>query len=804
MNLSCYKRFCFTQTAAILFTLLAVPLAAFAQSDGAQSDELELSSGGKTDYTIVVPDQPTPVEQTAGQELQKYLTEITGAAFTVVSEKDAPKTGKIISVGKTTRAQKAVDFSTFKQDEIFLLSQPEGLLILTGHEQRGTLYAAYTLLEDYLGVRWWTQSETFVPKNPSVKLKPIEVRYAPKLIYRESFYRVGFPGEFAAHSKTNGASEQIPEQFGGHNQYQFFVHSFNWLIPAEKYYKDHPDWFPEIDGARKCGFPNWANAPQTLIEFQKTLKPEQIHASGVQLCLANDDMRKELTKNALQALRNNPKANIISISQNDWHGYCTCDKCRALDEAEGSPAGSLITFVNKVAEDIEKEFPNVWVDTLAYQYTRKPPKTVKPRRNVIVRLCTIECSFLKPLTDEVNKTLKDDIEGWSAIAPQLFVWDYVTNFSYYLMPHPNIQVLAPNIRFFVNNKTIGLFEQGDYHTTVGDFVAARHWVIAHLLWNPELDEKQLWTEFLTNYYGPDAGPILQEYLDYVGKQGLKSDVYLSCFMQNTTKWLDANAMNESAKIVERARKAVENDPILKNRVDVALLSYDLNWLLRYNELKLNAQLSGQEFQGPKDPTATANALFQLAESKGTFQFKEHCPRDMWETFKKDILNQVKISTAKKPDLPLDWTKTVWLDVQDAQISVCGQEKGWGKKIDDPAASDGRAIQMAGDHFEWATSWRFPNDISKFVKKWRIYAAVRCEATAQDGRALQWGIYDAKNKKGVGGRVLDVQQINGTDYKLIDYGSYENLTPDMYLWFAPTKRPNEVQNVFIDRVILIAE
>lgn len=799
------RRFCFLQTVVILSALLTFPFAVWAQT----APQLKLADNGASDYIIALPSQPTPVEQTAAKELQKYFGEITGAVLPIVAQNEV-KTGdstanaKILWVGKTAKAQSVVDFATFKQDEIFLKSFPDGSLILAGHDQRGTLYAVYTLLEDFLGVRWWTQTESFVPKNPTIALDPISVRYAPKLIYRESFYRVGFQGEFAAHSKTNGASEAISDEFGGHNRYQFFVHSFSWLIPAEKYYREHPDWFPEIDGVRKCGFPNWASAPESLREFQKSLKPEQIHTSGVQLCLANDEMRKELTKNALEALRSNPKTNIISISQNDWHGYCTCPKCRALDEAEGSPAGSLITFVNKVAEDIEKEFPNVWVDTLAYQYTRKPPKTVKPRHNVIVRLCTIECSFLKPLTDEVNKTLKDDIEGWSAIAPQLFVWDYVTNFSYYLMPHPNIQVLAPNIRFFVKNKTIGLFEQGDYHSTVGDFVDARHWVIAKSLWNPELDEKKLWTEFLNNYYGPAAGPILQEYLDYMGAQGLKSNVYLSCFMQNTNKWLDAHAMNESSKIVERARKAVENDPVLKKRVDVALLSYDLNWLMRYNELKLFAQLSGEKFMGPQDPIAKANELFALSESKNSFHFREHCPRADWDKFKTDLLYQLRVSAAKKPDLKLDWNKTVWIDIQDAQIGVCGQEKGWGGKIEDPAASDGRAIQMPGNHFEWATSWHLPVDINKFVKKWRVYAAVRCEATAQDGPALQWGIYDLKNKKGVAGRNLTVQEINGSEYKLIDYGCYDNLTSDMYMWYAPTKRPDEVQKVYIDRIILVAE
>ena len=92
-----------------------------------------------------------------------------------------------------------------------------------------------------------------------------------------------------------------------------------------------------------------------------------------------------------------PDCQIISITQNDWAGACECPDCKALDEAEGSHSGTMLSFANYLAEKIEPEFPNVAVDTFAYQYTRKPPKTIRPRPNVIVRLCSIECCFAHPL-----------------------------------------------------------------------------------------------------------------------------------------------------------------------------------------------------------------------------------------------------------------------------------------------------------------------------------------------------------------------------------------------------------------------
>src|SRR6185295_3628352 len=124
-------------------------------------------------------------------------------------------------------------------------------------------------------------------------------------------------------------------------------------IPPDKYFEPHPDWFSEIGGQRK--------------------------ADGGQLCLTSEPMRRELVKNLTDRLRANPAATIASVSQNDWQGNCQCDRCREIDRQEGSPAGSLLRFVNAVAAEIEPDFPRVAIDTLAYQYTRKPPAHTRPR-----------------------------------------------------------------------------------------------------------------------------------------------------------------------------------------------------------------------------------------------------------------------------------------------------------------------------------------------------------------------------------------------------------------------------------------
>jgi len=77
--------------------------------------------------------------------------------------------------------------------------------------------------------------------------------------------------------------------------------------------------------------------------------------------------------------RGAPAPAVFEISQNDYAGFCECERCDALARSEGSQAGPLLDFVNCIAAALEKEYPNVSFSTLAYFDTQKPPRTIRPR-----------------------------------------------------------------------------------------------------------------------------------------------------------------------------------------------------------------------------------------------------------------------------------------------------------------------------------------------------------------------------------------------------------------------------------------
>src|SRR5690606_21605830 len=238
-------------------------------------------------------------------------------------------------------------------------------IVLSGGRLRGSLYAVSRFLQDYCGVRWWTPWASRIPRTPDLQVPELNVRTAPAFESRDPFWYCAFNEDWAVRNFSNGQSARIRPERGGAVRYKGFVHTFYPLVPPEKHFESHPEWYSLIKGKRTH--------------------------ERAQLCTTNPRLREFMVERVREWLREEPEASIISISQNDWYNPCECDACMAIDDAEGSHAGTMLALVNYIAEKLEPEFPHVAFDTLAYQYTRKPPKTLRPRDNVIIRLCSIEC-----------------------------------------------------------------------------------------------------------------------------------------------------------------------------------------------------------------------------------------------------------------------------------------------------------------------------------------------------------------------------------------------------------------------------
>lgn len=441
------------------------------------------------EYVIVVSDTASNAEITAANLLKSTFKEINGTQIAVITDSTA-KTEKEIAVGKTDREyDDTVDYAALGDEGVCIKTAGDDIVI-TGGEKRGTLYSVYTFLEEYFGYRRFTPDLIVIPQAEKL-LVPLEIDYTyiPPFMFRQTDWYGTKSTEYKVANRLNDGT--MAEDIGGGVEYAGpFCHTFSSLVPT------------------------------SLIETE----PE-LFALGVQtgerttdqLCLTNPKTLEIAKATVREWLASNPDAAFVSVTQNDNSNYCVCEECARIDAEEGSHSGTMIRFVNAIADDIREDYPDVLVDTFAYTdgYTRQAPKITVPRDNVVIRLCSIECKFSAPMDSgysEDNEKFIQDLKDWSAISDHLFVWDYTTDYSSYLLPFGNFGSIQRNLQIFAENDVIGVFEEGASGTAAnGEFAALRCYMLSRLMWNPYQDVDKLMYDFCRAYYG--AG--YQHIIDFI-------------------------------------------------------------------------------------------------------------------------------------------------------------------------------------------------------------------------------------------------------------------------------------------------
>jgi hypothetical protein len=818
-----------------LVTIVLVGLAAVLMAGNTASAPMPIAHGGKATCRIVVAGDASAVEKNAANELAVYLKKVTGATLAIVKPENTA--GRpVIAVGPGAARKIAPKLLLNKSgdkglgDDGIVIKTIGKNLVLTGAEgsKRGTLYAVYEFLEREVGVRWWTPEEEFVPRKTTLSIGQLNVRYKPAFLYRETLCSAIRPfiweetdkvPMFALRMRQNGHFAKIPEDWGGHYTLLGWCHTFfghDALMPPEKYFKDHPEWYSEINGKRK-----WEQA---------------------QLCMTNKAMLAELTRNVLDRIRKNPEAGMISVAQNDWGGNCQCASCKALDDAEGSPSGSLLYGINQVAEGVEKEFPEFYIETLAYLYTRKPPKTIRPRKNVIVRLSVIERSGVQTIENGVNLSLLADLEAWSKAAPNLYMWDYTANIWNPFTPEPRAFIYGPDMRLYKKRGVISVFCE-HYHaqSPISDFDQLHTWLLSKYMWNPDQDDRTLIREFLNGYYGA-AGDAIGRYLSLLTKK--VGNRYISINSGageplSDAEWMELETINQATKLFDLATKAVANDAVLTARMQRARLSLDHQWLRGYAGYKFISKQKRTLFNGPTDFDEALSRFNERCRALGVegVGFDKDIPLSAFmdsvrlagETAPARFIlatnktYQAFLAGAHQPLPPL-LAKTPSTEVIDIQEDRMTMFNG-AEVVFDTKASNAAAARIDPAVINWSVQLR---DLAAkgVTGRFHAYAMVRVEALADKGVAFTGGVYDAiKGRNSIGisqriegnaGATSDVNtpteqtvaikdSVRDGEYHLYDLGTH-NFHNDMYIWFGTTGGvdPRQMKAIYVDRVIFVKE
>ncbi|MFA6815423.1 MAG: DUF4838 domain-containing protein [Lentisphaeria bacterium] len=517
--------------------------------------KLTLAEKGQSSYQIILSDDASPSTKYGAEELQKFLKQISGAQLPIRSDKQ-PQIAKEIILGNNDHLKKLgikIDFDALGK-EGYLIRTIGDTIVIAGGQLRGNMYGVYGLLEEHLGCRWFTPKVSRIPKQSNLILDPINELYVPPLEYREPYMFECRDADWCARNRMNPNSSKLDIRHGGKPRIWSFCHTFKYLLPVEKYCDTHPEYFALVNGKRSCNTKN------------------------PQLCCTNPDVIRICIESMRRIMKASPGFMVYSVSQNDHDGHCECAKCQALAKAEESQMAPVLQLANCIADAMAKEFPDKIIQILPYQWTRKPPKTMRPRPNILVMLCSTGCCFSHPLEScEKNKDFRTDFEGWAKISKKLWIWDYATNFSHPLIPFPNIQVLSPNIRYYVAHNVTGIFEQSCGGTPGIEFAELRGYIISKFLWNPSYDPQKAIHEFLEAYYGKASKPI-QAYIDLLRYKVDHDKIHLKIHAfypyQPYLSYLSNDLLTEANLLWQKAEQFVANQPEELRRVKISRMSVD--------------------------------------------------------------------------------------------------------------------------------------------------------------------------------------------------------------------------------------
>lgn len=498
-------------------------------------------------WSIIIPDDAIPSETYAAKEFQSLIEKAVGFKMKVSTKPYQPTNNVFIGYSSYMQNSSAgFSVDELGEEGLRIHIQP-GNIAIAGGRPRGTLYGVYEFMERYLNIRFLTYDHTYIPQKSTWRIPCEEWTYIPSFTFRWSYYNENATHpDFAARLRVNTTTND--EKLGGVTHQNLISHTLYSLLPVEKYGKDHPEYFALVDGERKLEM--WGGGPEP--------------------CVTNPDVIEIVAQNVIEALDKNPELKNFSVSQNDNDKYCHCERCEEINQREGTPMGSHLAFVNAVAERVEQKYPDVKIGTLAYWYTRKPPKTTKPRHNVQIELCSIECSTLSPLDDlqcEKNREFCRDMDIWGSMCDDIWIWNYNTNFSYYDLPCPNLRVISPNIQYFLRNHAKGIFMQANGNGASGEMCDLRNYVISRCLWNPQLDSWELAKEFCQLHYGK-AGKTIFQYLDYLHDNAERSGYEPNCFQRPFEVGLNAKSSDKIYRFFQKALTQAKNETV-RDRVEKA-------------------------------------------------------------------------------------------------------------------------------------------------------------------------------------------------------------------------------------------
>ena len=414
-------------------------------------------------YFILTSENLTEDEKFAVEEALFFIPQITKKEAVVSDVLLTAENTYCISLGKTEAFKEYCQktgyvLSGHRSDDGFDVCVDKNVCYIVGKEDTGTLFGLYETLKRMFGFQLYTEKD-FSYDSETIKADFSSFVFEPSIPLRSvGVYPVFTEGQnlkYMLRMKLSAA-------YG--KRWVMWGHTFHEVLPNDIYEECHPEWYGRGNYAFNRQYDKKVEVSEEDDEISKAVREGMSEAKS--LCLTNDEVKAEFTKNLIKRLEECPNRKWVMLGQEDNQCVCMCEKCEALRAKYNYIESAVVlTFMNDVVKQV-----NAWVAenqpgrevkfaTFAYMYTLFPPvkktengfeplsKDLKLEDNLYIMIAPNGANSSDSYFSEKNTICFDDCysgphhsrtldvwEGWHAITKNTMVWTYNADYVDFLAP----------------------------------------------------------------------------------------------------------------------------------------------------------------------------------------------------------------------------------------------------------------------------------------------------------------------------------------------------------------------------------
>ena len=547
--------------------------------------DLTIAGNSVSDYEIVMPDVFTPSIENATKILRRYVYYATDVYPTIVKKSEASADKKHIELVVDPTAKIAQEdghnkisptgyhvmesYGDLKRAGYIIEVAEDGNVTIIGGPNAGNLYGVYEFLEEFVGMRFLDSDIYYYDMAKSDIPAGLCHKEVPTFEYRYVSRTDRSAEEYTAARRLNGTELGIVNGA----EWGDAIGTMYWH--AHSFYDIINEYFYEGDPSRGTMGKDCYENTQPCLTNEKNYE-ECIRKAFGEVKKRNEEWGQTLGDPALQQL---------TISWNDNENYCKCRKCRTLNDAEGSGSGTLVHFVNRVAEALEEVYPQMEIFTIAYGSTIRKPTATALRDNVVLCYCWNGCNNhpfdgTQCSASGTGGTFRfqniddsDYFQEWRTKCSTLYAWYYSTNYFAYLAPLATTYNIQYDMLWFAENGLDGMYAESQSATDYKGLEKAHNYLISNCMWNAYMTEEQ-YQNLIDEYYRMTYGDGWQYLVEYMN-MWIEAGDQLGCWLSNFSQPQEVLSVHyyaeNQAKMVELFNKAesMANTSAQQRRIQMA-------------------------------------------------------------------------------------------------------------------------------------------------------------------------------------------------------------------------------------------